>query len=250
MAAAAITITASCITPTGWAWRLEPFTQVNYNAYVHSTNAYGGKPKRYREVQADFHGHVAELSGQIHQAERAGPGRSPRRTARSCWQALKAWGALDGNYEYVKGLPASNAARPGGRSRRRAEFAAGTFRSPIALCDRAEFLYVAHHRLRAMITNMQSSIFQPKGGMGQIGKAFGKELGTLIKYNCKVIDIHQDDKGVTATYIDSRTGGAPQKATADWCVCTIPASILSQIPMNVSGQDEGGDQPAFPMARR
>ena len=34
---------------------------VNYNAYVHSTRAFGGKPKRYREVQADFHGHVAEL---------------------------------------------------------------------------------------------------------------------------------------------------------------------------------------------
>src|SRR6185312_8498477 len=40
---------------------LEPFTQVNYNAYVHSTDAFGGKPKRYREVQADMHGHVAEL---------------------------------------------------------------------------------------------------------------------------------------------------------------------------------------------
>src|ERR1700756_2551762 len=27
---------------------LEPFVQVNYNAYVHSTEAYGGKPQRYR----------------------------------------------------------------------------------------------------------------------------------------------------------------------------------------------------------
>src|SRR3954470_17275318 len=40
---------------------LEPFIQVNYNAWVHSTLAFGGKPKRYREIQADFHGHVAEL---------------------------------------------------------------------------------------------------------------------------------------------------------------------------------------------
>ena len=53
---------------------LEPFTQVNYNAYVHSTEAFGGKPQRYRQVQADFHGHVAELLAKIHQAERAGPG--------------------------------------------------------------------------------------------------------------------------------------------------------------------------------
>ena len=40
---------------------LEPFIQVNYNAYVHSTKAFGGKPQRYRTIQADFDGHVAEL---------------------------------------------------------------------------------------------------------------------------------------------------------------------------------------------
>ena len=40
---------------------LEPFIQVNYNAMVHSTQAFEGKPQRYRAVQADFQGHVAEL---------------------------------------------------------------------------------------------------------------------------------------------------------------------------------------------
>src|ERR1700685_2838865 len=40
---------------------LEPFFQVNYNAYLHSSNAFGGKPQRYREVKADYQGHVAEL---------------------------------------------------------------------------------------------------------------------------------------------------------------------------------------------
>ena len=35
--------------------------QVNYNAYVHSTTAFGGKPQRYRHIQADFQGYVAEL---------------------------------------------------------------------------------------------------------------------------------------------------------------------------------------------
>ncbi len=40
---------------------LEPFTQVNYNAYLHSKRAFGGVPQRFRHVQADFDGHVAEL---------------------------------------------------------------------------------------------------------------------------------------------------------------------------------------------
>src|SRR6185312_10655007 len=40
---------------------LEIFSLVNHNAYLHSTKAFGGKPKRYREVAADFDGYVAEL---------------------------------------------------------------------------------------------------------------------------------------------------------------------------------------------
>src|SRR5262245_44633150 len=42
---------------------LEPFTQTNFNAYLHSKNAFGGKPQRYRHVHADFQGHVSELLG-------------------------------------------------------------------------------------------------------------------------------------------------------------------------------------------
>jgi len=40
---------------------LEPFVQINYNAYLHSRKAFGGKPQRLRAVKADYHGHVAEL---------------------------------------------------------------------------------------------------------------------------------------------------------------------------------------------
>ena len=69
--------------------------------------------------------------------------------------------------------------------------------------------------------------------MGQIGLAFGKALEPLIQYNCKVIDIQQTPTAVTATYVDAVKGGAKRTATADWCICTIPASVLSQIPMNV-----------------
>ena len=75
----------------------------------------------------------------------------------------------------------------------------------------------------------QSTIFQPVGGMGMIGNAFEKQVGDLIRYNAKVTAIHQDEHGVTVSFVDARKGGAPQQATADWCLCTIPLSILSQI---------------------
>src|SRR5215467_9252276 len=36
-----------------------------------------------------------------------------------------------------------------------------------------------------------------------------------------------------ASFVDMTNSGAPQTARADWCVCTIPLSILSQLPVQV-----------------
>ena len=79
-------------------------------------------------------------------------------------------------------------------------------------------------------------MFQPVGGMDMIGKAFAREIGGLIRYDAKVTRIAQDDRGVTVTYVDAKAPAAVQTARADWCVCTIPLSILSQIPMNVGAR--------------
>jgi len=80
---------------------------------------------------------------------------------------------------------------------------------------------------------MQTTLFQPVGGMGVIGQAFARELEPLIHYNAKVTAIQQDERGVTATYEDTTAPGVKHTASGDWCVCTLPLSILGQIPMNV-----------------
>ncbi len=86
---------------------LEIFAQVNYNAYLHSSCAFGGKPRRYREVQADFNGHVAELL-----AKATSQGRLDDEVTREdkeiLLEAMRDWGALDSRYEYNKGLTASD----------------------------------------------------------------------------------------------------------------------------------------------
>ena len=76
-------------------------------------------------------------------------------------------------------------------------------------------------------------MFQPVGGMDMIGKAFAREVGDLIRYDAKVTRIQQDDHGVTVTYTDPKAPATPQQVKADWCVCTIPLSILSQLPVDV-----------------
>jgi monoamine oxidase len=79
----------------------------------------------------------------------------------------------------------------------------------------------------------QLTMFQPVGGIDMIGKAFAKKLAGKIRLNSKVSKIAQDDKGVTVTYEDVATGKTGS-VTADFCVCTIPLPILSQIEIQVS----------------
>jgi monoamine oxidase len=211
--------------------QLESFMQVNYNAYLHSSRAFGGKPQRFRTIKADYHGHVAELLAKVVQTKKLDAAVSMEDQERLL-ESLREWGALDKNLAYVKGA-SSNDRRgfdvdPGGGLSGKPVFS-----EPVGLSD-----LLASGLWQALplcdIYDMQSAIFQPVGGMGMVGEAFGRELGPLIRYNAKVVDIDQDQRGVSVSYEDtSAASKTRQTARADWCVCTIPLSILSQIPMKV-----------------
>jgi monoamine oxidase len=216
---------------------LEPFIQSNYNAYVHSTKAFGGKPQRFRHVHADYQGYVAELLAKSTR-QNALDQAVTKEDQEILLQSLVSWGALDKNYQYRAGESSSNRrgyeSDPGGGTT-----SVGTPSQPIGLQD------LLRSGLWRSIGagdgfETQQSLFQPVGGMGMIGKAFGAELKDVIQYNSKVIDIRQDSGGVTVAYIDAKTGGPPRIAKADWCICTIPASVLSQIPITVGAPMKAG----------
>lgn len=209
---------------------LEAFIQVNYNAYLHNSKAFGGKPQRFRAVKADYQGHTAELLAKAVQTRRL-DAEVTREDQEKLLASLREWGALDRNYTYRSSESTSNRRGfdkdPGGGLSGKAVPS-----TPVGLAD-----LLTSELWNGLATGdnyeMQTTLFQPVGGMGRIGEAFGRELGSLIRYHAKVVDIHQDDRGVTATYEDTTRPGSRFKASADWCVCTIPLSILSQIPMNV-----------------
>jgi monoamine oxidase len=223
---------------------LEPFFQVNYNAYLHSTRAFGGKPQRFREIKADYQGHVAELLAKATR-QNALDASVSKEDQEKLLESLRAWGALEKDYSYVSSDAASErrgyAKSPGGGLNARPIAS-----KPVALSD------ILDSGLWQGIPNgdaldMQTALFQPAGGMGRIGEAFGRELGPLIRYSSKVTEIHQDDHGVTVTFVDSRTLSARRTVRADWCLCTIPLPVLAQIPMNV-GQALASAVAAVPYA--
>ena len=85
---------------------LEPFVQVNHNAYLHAVGAFGGKPQRYREVQADFNGTVSELLSKAVQTN-ALQGSVKAEDTEVLLDALRRWGALDADYRYRIGEASS-----------------------------------------------------------------------------------------------------------------------------------------------
>jgi monoamine oxidase len=208
---------------------LEPFMQLNYNAYAHSTKAFGGVPQRYRHIQADFYGGVSELLAKA-TSKNALADSVSKEDAEILMQALRGWGALDKDYRYVKG-PSSSSRRgwtkgPGG----------GLTAEPIPSDPMALSDVLKSGLWRNVATSLgndhQTNIFQPVGGMDMVAKAFEKEVGKYIRLNSKVVAIHQNEKGVTVDYEDTKSG-EKLKASADWCLCTIPLSVLSQIEMAV-----------------
>ena len=209
---------------------LEPFVQINHNAYLHSRKAFGGKPQRLRAVQADYDGHVAELLAKATRNHALDADVTAEDQA-ILLSSLRSSGALDSNYRFVKG-PDSSERRGFERDPGGGLSARPVFSEPIALSDLLRSGLWAALSVGELY-DMQTTMFQPVGGMGQVGQAFARELAPLIRYNAKVVDIRQDQRGVSATFEDLRAGSSRQTVSADWCVCTIPLSILGQIPMNV-----------------
>ncbi|HEY4252100.1 MAG TPA: NAD(P)/FAD-dependent oxidoreductase [Roseomonas sp.] len=209
---------------------LEPFIQVNHNALVHGRGAFGGQPQRYRAVMADYQGGVAELLAKATSQNRL-DGMVSREDAELLLESLRSWGALNRDLTYARSERTSERRGferdPGGGLTARPVPS-----DPVGLKD------VLSSRLWAYLASgslyeFQTTMFQPVGGMDMIAHAFAREVGDLIRFNAKVTAVRQDASGVTATVEDARGGGQPEQVRADWCLCTIPLSILSQMDINV-----------------
>jgi len=211
---------------------LEPFVQLNNNAFIHRQKAFGGKPQRHRELVVDYNGHVAELMSKALNTGALDSSVS-KEDKEKLLEAMREWGVLGKDFSYGSSLAVSalrgfdGGRAPGG----------GVNGAPIAskinslsdVLDSHVWTQIGFY----LEYVMQQAMFQPKGGMGKIGDAFARQVGNIIRLNTKVSKITQDAKGVTASWTDTKTGQSGQ-THADFMVCTIPASVLAQIDIQVS----------------
>ncbi|CAM3987169.1 flavin monoamine oxidase family protein [Psychrobacter arenosus] len=213
--------------------KLEPFIQTNDRAYLHRTGHFKGVPQRLGDVKVDIRGYVSELLSKS--VNVGGLDRSvTKEDKEKLLENLKDWGALNKDYRYVQsqrvsnyrgyGVYAGGGQMPGAVSSQPIPFSA-LVQSGVWADISDNFNVVNHH----------PTMFQPVGGMGKIGDAFTRECQEMITLNARVTRIHQDASGVTVDYVDSNgADSTPKTARADWCICTIPLTVLSQIPINVS----------------
>jgi len=209
---------------------LEPFNEINYNAYLHSSTAFGGKPQRYRHVYSDFRGHVTELlSKAVHKGQLDADVSAEDKD--KLLEALRNWGFLDKDRRYLKSdyvsLSRGFEVDPGG----------GLAPRPVP-SEPLRFDELLRSGLWGYLSSpfdyeLDPSLFQPVGGMDRIAKAIHHEIAPLVQFGAKVVKIDQGERGVDVSYVDAQHGGAPRHATADWCICTIPLSILNQIEVRV-----------------
>lgn len=212
---------------------LEPFVELNHNAYLQSSKAFGGKPVRYRDFASDFFGYTAELIAKSidqHKLDDAMSADELQHVAK----AMRGWAGLENDGSWAKGNRSSlrrGFDRPQGGGINGEPTPSDLFpRDEVMKSGLWQFI-AFHERL-----DMQTTMFQPVGGMDNIGKGFAKQVQDLMTLNCQVSSIHQDEKGVKVLYKDMANGGAEQTAEADYCICTIPLPVLSQLDVQVSGE--------------
>jgi monoamine oxidase len=210
---------------------VHPFINKNNKAYVHSRRAFGGKPQRIGHVEKDMRGHVSELLAKsLHQGALDNAVSAEDRE--KLLEGLKGWGVLDRDYGFrvsddlggVRGWDVP----PGGGLMADKKPSQPVGLSALLQSGLWEQLFGFNSY------TFESPMFEPVGGMDKITDAFAREVSDVIQLSARVIKIAQGDNGVTVTYEEGGRGGTVRVETADWCICTIPLSVLAQLEVDCS----------------
>ena len=82
--------------------------------------------------------------------------------------------------------------------------------------------------------DQQPTMFQPVGGMDQIAKAFEKKVGASIRFQTEVREIRRRADGGVRLVVADLLEGSTREVEGDYCICTIPLSVLRGIPSDFS----------------
>ena len=206
---------------------LEVFTNDNRAALFHNEGRFGGRPVAARRVMTDLRGYIAELLAKAVNREALDDVLGAEDKERIL-DMLVRFGALEEKDLLYKG---SN--RGGYRDAPNAGLLAGEANDPLDFGEllRADFWRYKLHFSHFL--NQNPTLFQPVGGMDAIPRAFEARVGRSIRYSSPVREIRKTSDGVRIVHADG-PGGDLKAVEADFAVCTVPATVLKDIPNDFS----------------
>lgn len=204
---------------------LETFVNDNRAGLLHSPNAFGGQPQIARRVIADTRGNIARLLA-LAVNRNALDQELSAADKTSILAMLREFGDLDNSGDYTgtprAGFPGQEAA--GSRQR-------GELVDPLDLETLISDAFWQARQDYSQALEQQPTMLQPVGGMDRIARAFETRLGGDLVVEAIVTGIRKTADGVRIHY--DRFGTA-MTLEADYCVCTIPATVLRDIPNDFS----------------
>jgi len=205
---------------------LEAFINENQAGRFHSTGSFNGQPKLARQLESDSQGYLGELlATAINQGALDNEVSSQEKN--NLLGFLQQFAGLDNNFSYQGSSRAGFSGQENSASRNR-----DINQVPLA---RAEILASEFWQFKLDFfkgINQQATMLQPIGGMDAIPKAFENRVGGDIIYQAQVQQIRKTTNGVRIFYTDQL--GVENTVNADYCVCSIPATVLRNIPNDFS----------------
>lgn len=205
---------------------LETFVNENRAGRLQSATSFGGTPQLARRLGADTRGHIAELLSTAISQDALDQELSGVDRARVL-AMLRAFGDLDGNNRYAGSRRAGFPGQEATGSRQRDDTLA-----PLALADLVGEAFWQDRLAFVEALDQQPTMLQPVGGMDRIAEAFADRVQQDIVYSAVVREIRKTANGARVVYRDA--SGSDQVVDADFCLCTIPATVLRDIPSDFS----------------
>jgi monoamine oxidase len=205
---------------------LETFVNDNRGSLLHSTNSFGGQPVIARRVHTDIQGHVARLLA-LAINQNALDQELSATDKINVLEMLRDFGDLDANFDYTGSSRAGFPGQENTGSRQRGELL-----SPLQLRDLVNETFWQQRQGFSADLNQQSTMLQPVGGMDRIARAFEAQIAAFLIAEAEVTEIRKIANGVRVIYEDRF--GTATTVDADSCICTIPATVLRNIPNDFS----------------
>jgi len=205
---------------------LEAFVNENSAALMHATESFNGQPQIARQVRADTRGNVARLLALAVNQNALDQELSPTDKT-NILEMLRGFGDLSAGFDFAGSGRAGFPGQGSAGSRRR-----GSSVSPLQLQELLGDIFWQQSQDFSHSLDQQATMLQPVGGMDRIARAFETRIAASIVYEAVVTEIRKISNGARVIYQDRF--GTQATLDADFCICTIPATVLRNIQSDIA----------------